>query len=125
MITDKIAFRAPGATIKSILDELEVVRASGRPINSVTDRVGISHKSVIATFKDHIGVTPLRFVHHHAVLNSLAVLQEGIIPIAQIALDNGFYDQSHFNRVFKSFMIISPGRYRQSYLEGKFCPITG
>lgn len=124
-IADKIVFRAPGDTIKAIVDELEGVRASGKPINSVTDRAGISHKSVIATFKDHIGVTPLRFVHLHAVLKSLSELQEGAIPIAQIALDNGFYDQSHFNRVFKSFMLMSPGRYRQSYLKGKFCPITG
>lgn len=122
-ISDKIAFRAPGKTIRAILNELEGVRALGSSINSVANRAGISHKSVIASFKNHIGVTPLRFVHHHAVLNSLTDLQEGIIPIAQVALDNGFYDQSHFNRVFKSFMLTSPGRYRQSCMEGKFCPI--
>lgn len=122
-ITDKLAFRAPGDTIRAILDELRGVRASGRPINSVTNRVGISHKSVIACFKNHIGVTPLRFVHHHAVLNSLADLQDESLPLAQVALDNGFYDQSHFNRVFKSFMLMSAGRYRQACLEGKFCPI--
>jgi AraC-like DNA-binding protein len=122
-ISDKLAFRAPGETIRAILDELKGVRASGRPIDSITNRVGISHKSVIASFKNHIGVTPLRFVHHHAVLNSLADLQDGAIPIAQVALDNGFYDQSHFNRIFKSFMLMSAGRYRQGCLEGKFCPI--
>lgn len=123
-IASKITFRAPGDTIRAILDEMEGVRAIGKPINSVTDRAGISHKSVIDSFRNHIGVTPLRFVHHHAVLKTLTDLQEGVIPIAQIALDNGFYDQSHFNRVFKSFMLMSPGKYRQSYLKGKFYPIT-
>lgn len=122
-IANKITFRAPGDTIKAILEELEGVRTLGKPINSIIDRAGISHKSVIASFRNHIGVTPLRFVHHHAVLKTLPDLQAGIIPIAQIAVDNGFYDQSHFNRVFKSFMLISPGIYRQSYFEGKFRPI--
>lgn len=38
--------------------------------------------------------------------------------LAQIALDAGFADQSHFTRAFKRYAGVSPGRYRQTRARG-------
>ncbi len=34
------------------------------------------------------------------------------LPLAQIAIDAGFADQSHLTRIFKRFTGMTPGRYR-------------
>lgn len=40
------------------------------------------------------------------------VLLSSSLPLADIALECGFYDQSHFSRVFKEIFQISPAKYR-------------
>jgi AraC-like DNA-binding protein len=35
-------------------------------------------------------------------------------PIAEAALEAGFFDQSHLNRVFKKFHGVTPGQYSKS-----------
>ena len=40
-------------------------------------------------------------------------------PIAQIASDTGFYDASHFCRVFAKNMGITPTEYRTAFLDGR------
>lgn len=38
---------------------------------------------------------------------------EGDTPLAQLALDAGFADQSHFTRAFRRHLGVTPGRYRE------------
>ncbi|HAV65179.1 MAG TPA: AraC family transcriptional regulator [Verrucomicrobiales bacterium] len=42
-------------------------------------------------------------------------LEEGGDPVGQIALDCGFYDQSHFNRAFRAQMGMPPLDYRRRF----------
>jgi AraC-like DNA-binding protein len=35
--------------------------------------------------------------------------------MAALALELGFYSQSHMNRVFRDHIGLSPGRYRRQY----------
>jgi AraC-like DNA-binding protein len=41
------------------------------------------------------------------------LLQESTLNLTEIALEVGFFDQSHFNRIFKKWKGISPGKYRK------------
>jgi len=34
------------------------------------------------------------------------------VPIAAVAVDTGFCDQSHLNRVFKNFTGLTPGQFQ-------------
>jgi AraC family transcriptional regulator len=42
------------------------------------------------------------------------MLAESRAPISQIAVDCGFFDQSHFSRAFKKHHRMSPGAFRRS-----------
>src|SRR5262249_29262070 len=44
-------------------------------------------------------------------------LEEGEAPLAEIAAETGFYDQSHFTRVFKAQTGTTPAVYRRARLR--------
>ncbi|MEO1087711.1 MAG: helix-turn-helix transcriptional regulator, partial [Acidobacteriota bacterium] len=46
------------------------------------------------------------------VRGAQAAVAQGEHSFAEIAVDCGFYDQSHMNRVFREFTGVTPGQYR-------------
>lgn len=37
-------------------------------------------------------------------------------PVFSTAIDNGFYDNSHFNRNFKRFTGVTPSEYQSAFI---------
>ncbi len=73
-------------------------------------------------FKSLFKISPLKYitmVRIHAACQALAETGE---RISDIALNNGFYDLSHFNRQFKAQMAMSPSSYRKKYAGVKGPP---
>ena len=71
---------------------------------------GISPFHLIRLFSKQLGVTP------HAYQISIRIqrakeLLRGRSPVAEIALQTGFYDQSQFTKVFKSHVGVTQGCY--------------
>lgn len=81
----------------------EIVRASG-----------VSHRHLVARFREEIGVTPkaaariLRFEH------SVRRIRAGV-PIATVAGEGGYYDQSHLDREFRALAGTTPRRLRSDF----------
>lgn len=61
-------------------------------------------------FKKEFGITPHEYLTDFRISMARKMLASGM-EIASIALDTGFYDQSHLSRIFKRSMGISPGKY--------------
>ena len=55
------------------------------------------------------------FVNDLRVRAAAEALSSGSIPLAEIAIENGFYDQSHFSRTFSRKVGVSPGAFRRRY----------
>jgi AraC family transcriptional regulator len=55
------------------------------------------------------------FVNDLRVRAAAEALSCGSIPLAEIAVANGFYDQSHFSRVFRHKVGVPPGAFRRRY----------
>ena len=64
----------------------------------------------VTVFRMQVGLTPHRFICHRRIRYAKVLLREGV-PMAQVAFDAGFFDQSHLSRHFKSVCGITPGRY--------------
>ncbi len=90
-------------------------------LKEISEKVGYSHKHIIKIFKDNVGVTPMDFLK--VVRFQKAIQDIGLrknVDWTSVALDCGFYDQSHFISDFKTFSGFTPGEYlkvRGEYLN--------
>jgi AraC family transcriptional regulator len=66
-------------------------------------------------FRESMGMSPHAWLVHYRVEKAKGLLTNSPRVLADIALDCGFADQSHFTRMFQRMTGISPGRRRRLY----------
>ncbi|MHC8320668.1 helix-turn-helix transcriptional regulator [Pseudomonas sp. GB2N2] len=71
----------------------------------------LSPSYLIRAFKQHYGMTPHAFLVNRRIQFAQERLRSGSL-IADVALEAGFADQAHFQRVFKLHLAATPGQYR-------------
>lgn len=74
--------------------------------------------SLVRGFNSHYGITPWRYLEALRVNLGQQMLGEGR-KIAEVAINCGFTDQSHFSRCFKARTGITPGEYKKSALPAQ------
>ena len=87
-------------------------------IKQMAQEIGFSHKHLRATFQDVVGVSPKKYLQILQINHTLRDFAHSPqINLTEIALNHGFYDQSHFIRVFKSFAGMTPSAFRKKRLQ--------
>lgn len=75
---------------------------------------GLSPNYLCRAFRNYTGKTIFTYLLEHRIQAAMRQLRQSNDKIAAIAYENGFCDLSHFNRTFKRFIGVSPGKYRKS-----------
>jgi AraC-like DNA-binding protein len=65
-----------------------------------------------AVFRRHYGCSVGEYLRRRRVHRARQRLAETDLPLAEIATEAGFADQSHLTRMFKRFVGLTPGQYR-------------
>lgn len=65
------------------------------------------------SFKKNIGLSPLEYLTTIRIENSKKLFYTDV-PLVEIALESGFYDQSHFTHSFKKYVGVTPGNYKKN-----------
>lgn len=81
-------------------------------IDALAERLGMSRRHFERLFRQHLGMTPKSFqrtARFHLTVRDM--LLSGSASSLEVALDHGYYDQSHFIRDFESFVGVSPLRF--------------
>ena len=86
--------------------------ADGFGLHELASLSGLSVFHFTRSFKKVVGLSPLAYRNQRRVVEGRARLLDGQ-PIAQVALDMGYADQSHFTRQFQRIVGASPRRYAQ------------
>lgn len=81
-------------------------------LSTVAGWVGINPVHLAREFRRHHGCTVGQYVRRLRVDSASRKLVESDSPLAAIALEVGFANQSHFCRIFKAVTGISPAQYR-------------
>ena len=72
--------------------------------------------TLLRNFNKVYGLTPYQYLETIRIEKARAYLEEGHTP-AEVALNTGFSDQSHFTRFFKSFIGFTPRQYQKLFKE--------
>ncbi len=97
---------------------LELLRARFRenlPLGEVARAAGVHPSHLARSFRRHHGCSAGEYVRHLRVDHACRRLCRGTEPLAEIALDAGFADQSHFSLVFKRHTGLTPSAYRRVF----------
>jgi AraC family transcriptional regulator len=80
---------------------------------ALADCVNLSVGQLFKTFKTSVGASPLQYVASRRIELVCLQLQTTSQPVAQIAVNCGFCDQSHLGRVFRRVLRVSPAAWRR------------
>ncbi len=88
-----------------------------RPLSvaGLAAKVNLSISQFERQFKKKFRVTPRRYISQIRVEAACHLLTTTALPIAQIAEQTGFYDQSHFTHQFVRHRGMTPSRYRERH----------
>lgn len=82
-------------------------------LNEASSLVFMTIPSFCRYFKKHTGKTFIKFVNEYRINNALKLLAQSEIDIKNICYKCGFNNFSHFNRLFKKIIKITPSEYRK------------
>ncbi|QHE87909.1 helix-turn-helix domain-containing protein [Hydrogenophaga sp. BPS33] len=84
---------------------------AGASVAEVVRQGGVSHRRFIELFRRSVGLAPKTFLRVLRFQRALPALRAGQ-PLAAVAVDLGYSDQSHFSREFLAFSGVTPLAYR-------------
>lgn len=68
-------------------------------------------------FRSRFQCSPIEYLRQCRVSRSMRLLATTCLPICQVALECGFYDQSHLTRSFLRVTGTTPGRFRSTMAQ--------
>lgn len=101
--------------IRRIKDFIEANLTGNPSISDLARECDLSPSYFAEAFKETLGVSPHKWLLGRRVERAKAMLRDTEASLAAIALDCGFFDQSHFSRVFARFENCSPAAWRRYY----------
>lgn len=83
-------------------------------LETLANAVGVHPVHLAREFRRHFGCTVGDYVRHLRIDYASVQLSKSNKPLAEIASDAGFADQSHFCRFFKRLTHMTPTEYRRT-----------
>ena len=84
-------------------------------VTELAKECGLSISALERNFKKSFHLTPIQYLNRYRIQESCTALNQTDTPISAIAMDCGFYDQSHFTRSFLRVIHTTPAAYRKRY----------
>jgi AraC-like DNA-binding protein len=96
--------------VERALELLGAGSKPGEPVAAVARALGISERQLERRVLARVGVTPKRFASLRRFEHA-AALARTRPSLTSVALEAGYYDQSHFIREFRRFAGMTPGEF--------------
>ncbi len=96
-----------------ILDYLSLNYNQSITLETLQKKFKVNKFKLQKSFKKSIGLTPLEYLTTIRIENSKKLFYTDV-PLVEIALESGFYDQSHFTHSFKKYVGVTPGNYKKN-----------
>lgn len=80
-------------------------------IGDLAQRLEVSQEYLTRTFRDHVGMTPGKYLNQVRIEHAKLLLQQGDHNVAFVADACGFTNGNYFARVFRNMVGLSPTAY--------------
>jgi AraC family transcriptional regulator len=87
-------------------------------LEALAQQIGFSPYYFARLFRQTTGESPYQFVLRQRIEKACHLLKTTDMPLTHIAIESGFANQSHFTRIFKRYLSLTPRVYRQ---HNKIC----
>jgi AraC family transcriptional regulator len=108
----RLAARRP-SWLKSAEELLRAQLGDYVGLTELADAVGVHPAHLARAFRAHYGVSVGEYGRRLRLASAATEVARSDTPLAQIAVEAGFADQSHFTRLFKAYVGVTPARYRE------------
>ena len=95
-------------------DLIELLHYENDPMSlkEISDQLNVHPVHISRSFSKYVGYNLGEYRRLVKLKNSIPDLMEYSSNLTSVAHQSGFYDQSHFGRVFKKYFMISPKSFR-------------
>jgi AraC family transcriptional regulator len=104
-------YRASPGVVRRAQHFIKDHLAKDLTLNEIAAAVNLSPFHFSRVFKQHTGMSPYQFVLQQRIERARQLLARGQHSISAVALEVGFYDQSHFSLHFKRLCRITPRQF--------------
>lgn len=87
------------------------------PPGQLEKHLGVNRRTLERTFKRQIGISPGQYIGYCRTHQARRLLAASTMPLADIALECGYYDQPHFSHAFQKSTFETPAEYRARKLS--------
>jgi len=101
--------------MRRLIDCVQAHLGQDLSLEVLAQQVGFSPYHFTRLFHQTTGESPHQFVLRQRIEHAQRLLKETSVPLAQIALESGFANQSHLTRAFKRHLGLTPRAYRQDH----------
>jgi transcriptional regulator GlxA family with amidase domain len=82
-------------------------------LDELCKRFNFDKFNLLRQFKQYTGLSPINYLIALRIQKAKELMISTDLPLVQIALESGFYDQSHFSNCFVKLVGLTPGEYRR------------
>ncbi|MFC4207404.1 helix-turn-helix domain-containing protein [Vreelandella malpeensis] len=96
---------------------VQAIGALHLPPQEIGATLGLTRRTLERQLKREVGVTPGQLVAYARLDRARHALLSTTLPLTDIALHCGYYDQAHFTHAFQSLTYETPAAYRKRKLS--------
>lgn len=97
--------------LRRVLDFVDANLASSLSLDALAAVAEVNRFHLLRIFKRTVGMTPHAYVTGRRVVRGKTLLAQGL-PVADVALATGFFDQSHFTTRFRQTYGMTPRTFQ-------------
>jgi AraC-like DNA-binding protein len=112
----------PRVELVQRIAESMLASPEGTRVDEIAAEHAMSQRTLQALFRRYVGVTPKWVLKRYRLHSAAERIAEGETDLARLALDLGYFDQSHFIRDFKGLVGRAPAAYAEECARAREMP---